>query len=65
MARPKSWHWDHYHKDGMANRSHPKAYCNACTQHHFQIIEAREKSAYDMGQIEAMRSNSVLIIEGD
>src|SRR5204862_8282195 len=65
MARLKSWHWEYCHKDGMANGSHHKGYCNACIQHHFKVIEDEDKAAYESGMIEAMRSKAALITEGD
>jgi hypothetical protein len=62
--REKSWHWQHFFEGPKANTSQLKGYCNYCTQFQLRIIEENEQKALDDGTIEAMRSKSLLLVEG-
>jgi hypothetical protein len=54
--RPQSWHWAHFYKGERANSSHFKAYCKYETKYHLELLECDEKTAFDAGTIEMMRT---------
>jgi len=52
MGQGKSWLWGHFHQGPKKNSSHWDAWCKYCIDAKMLELEAAEKHAVTLGQIE-------------
>ena len=64
MAKPQSWHWDHFHCGDKQNSAHRKAYCKYCVSVKLKKITARDEVELAEGKLKAPREQETQFEEG-
>lgn len=65
MGRDKSWHWEHFERDGSkSNGTHYKAFCKYCVQHEYDQLNLVEQAALNASSISQACSKDILRVEG-